>query len=78
MINQILLSFFDKFKSSNLKGFAVLVIVLTTLNILFTNAEFIAILGAPKWATSAAQIILLLYTAIKGVDTKSLMNKDGK
>lgn len=78
MINQILINFFDKFKSGNPAQFALLVTVLTALNILLTNDEFVSNLGAPKWATTGAQIVLLLYTAVKGVDTKSLMNKGGK
>lgn len=78
MINQILIGFFDKFKSSNPAQFALLVTVLTGLNILLMNDEFVASFGAPKWVTTAAQVVLLLYTAVKGVDTKSLLNKDGK
>ncbi len=78
MINQILIGFFDKFKSSKPKQFAVLVLVLTALNLLLASGEFITLLGTPKWLNTVVLVVSLLYTAVKGVDTKSLMNKDGK
>jgi uncharacterized membrane protein len=77
MINDILIRFFDKFKSSNPQQFTLLVIALTAFNLLLANGEFVALLGAPKWLNTAVMFVSLLYTAVKGVDTKSLM-KDGK
>lgn len=78
MINDILIRFFDKFKSSNPQQFSVLVIFLTGLNLLLASGEFTDLLGAPKWLNTVVLVVSLLYTAVKGVDTKSLMNKDGK